>query len=360
MDMLRIPERIALQMRREIAVKYKAGDRLPTVLQLAERFDVSKHSVTCALDILAREGRIEKWQGSGVYVTDLPERRHVAVVLDMDVAQPDGPLFWRQAAQHVRSGLRACGHRTRLYTRHRQPSEEAAHPHADLVEDVLDDRVTGAVVVCGRISAEWGQPLMARERPVVGPRGGESPSVEYHDGDMVREGARRLLAKGCRTVAFLAWGSDDHDAADPHPLLPVLAAELARHGARLDERWVQSAVRPALPGAGGDAFRRIWSAVPGERPDGVLVTDEMLFRGMMAAVTELGISLPDQIKVVTHGTKGGVSRDRFPVDVAEADPAELAREMVRLLEQQRRGEPIEQPHVVLPFDWHEAAAAPQT
>lgn len=52
--------------------RLSAGDQLPTETQLAERFDIGRHSVRRALEALAREGKISIEQGRGTFVADTP------------------------------------------------------------------------------------------------------------------------------------------------------------------------------------------------------------------------------------------------------------------------------------------------
>lgn len=50
--------------------RLSAGDQLPTELQLADRFEIGRHSVRRALEALAREGKISIEQGRGTFVAD--------------------------------------------------------------------------------------------------------------------------------------------------------------------------------------------------------------------------------------------------------------------------------------------------
>lgn len=49
-----------------------AGDQLPTETQLADRFEIGRHSVRRALEALARDGKISIEQGRGTFVADTP------------------------------------------------------------------------------------------------------------------------------------------------------------------------------------------------------------------------------------------------------------------------------------------------
>lgn len=51
----------------------KAGDRLPTVVELCDLYGVSKITVRKAIDILAEQGLVSSRRGSGTYVKTTPE-----------------------------------------------------------------------------------------------------------------------------------------------------------------------------------------------------------------------------------------------------------------------------------------------
>jgi len=52
--------------------RLSTGDQLPTETQLAERFEIGRHSVRRALEALARDGKISIEQGRGTFVADAP------------------------------------------------------------------------------------------------------------------------------------------------------------------------------------------------------------------------------------------------------------------------------------------------
>ncbi|EHE1607473.1 GntR family transcriptional regulator, partial [Salmonella enterica] len=47
---------------------YNVGDLLPTEIQLSQTYNVSRNTLRKALDILEKEGMIERKHGSGTYV----------------------------------------------------------------------------------------------------------------------------------------------------------------------------------------------------------------------------------------------------------------------------------------------------
>ena len=64
--------------------EYSAGDKLPTELELAEKYAVSRQTVRQALELLERNGMINKVQGSGSYISsqaqNLRKTMRIAVI----------------------------------------------------------------------------------------------------------------------------------------------------------------------------------------------------------------------------------------------------------------------------------------
>ncbi|MEC3974867.1 winged helix-turn-helix domain-containing protein [Amycolatopsis sp. H20-H5] len=64
-------EHVASQIRASIvAGEFEAGQRLPTVNELVKQYAAAKNTVVKAISILREEGRVQPFEGSGVYVLD--------------------------------------------------------------------------------------------------------------------------------------------------------------------------------------------------------------------------------------------------------------------------------------------------
>jgi DNA-binding LacI/PurR family transcriptional regulator len=117
--------------------------------------------------------------------------------------------------------------------------------------------------------------------------------------------------------------------------------------------WVRRDLHPMLSGAGWEEFREMWTARR-EKPDGLLVADDMLFSEVQIAVQELGIRVPDQLRIVTHANKGADRRYPFPVTLAQFDPERYAEMLGEMLLKRLRGEAVAPPVVQLPPELVEA------
>jgi DNA-binding LacI/PurR family transcriptional regulator len=106
-------------------------------------------------------------------------------------------------------------------------------------------------------------------------------------------------------------------------------------------------INPAVRGAGMEGFREIWSAP--QKPDGLLILDDMLFADAQLAIMEMGVRVPDELRLVVLTTRNASPTLRLPLTAFETDPAEMAAELVALLRQQLAGELPKPVSRILPF-----------
>jgi DNA-binding LacI/PurR family transcriptional regulator len=110
----------------------------------------------------------------------------------------------------------------------------------------------------------------------------------------------------------------------------------------LRDEWLRCTVPPETPGAGWEQFREMWAARE-EKPDGLLVTDDMLFRDVALAILDLRLSVPQQLQVVAHANKGSGVAYPFPASCLEVDLNEWAAAMMDRLIKLMNGEPVSPP-----------------
>jgi DNA-binding LacI/PurR family transcriptional regulator len=314
---------------------------------------VSVLTVRAAQEKLTREGLLEIRHGSGVYVAGRPvQSRCVGIYTALDILQPRTSSFNTLMPRALRRFLRQNGFEAGIYIGDLQAGEREDSP-SDLrfVADVAAGRLDGVALLNAPNSTGWAEWVARLQIPAVGAHTPYGVEVSYDA--MVREGVKRLHAQGCRRIAMLSW----YWALDGlrQPLRDALASlHLAYH-----PEWVRRDLHPMLSGAGWEEFREMWTARR-EKPDGLLVADDMLFSEVQIAVQELGIRVPDQLRIVTHANKGADRRYSFPVTLAQFDPERYAELLGEMLLKRLRGEAVVRPRVQVPPEFVKAdpGAAP--
>jgi GntR family transcriptional regulator of arabinose operon len=344
----RLHEDIAGVLRQEIA-RSRPGDRLDSEAKLAQRFSVSGVTIREALLALTKEGLIQRRQGSGTYVKDRVDDRHVAVLIELDISDPRISYVYLRVPQQLRRVLERSGYRVKLYVGQVPPTERPSEPtYPDFIEDVLQEKIRGVVAIATQPHPKWVEPLRRQGAPVVGPPPGYSHAVNVDMEKLVRLAVERLIEAGRRKLAWMGWSPSWY----PSTTLPVFKQSLQEHGVPFHEEWISVGLHPSAAGAGWEEFREIWTA-RAEKPDGLIVADDVLFRDASTAILDAGVRVPEQLMVITHANKGSGILCPFPVARMEIDPDEYAEAMGQMLIGLMKGELTGSQEVMVPARWVE-------
>ena len=324
-------QRVAETLRRDLLRGLHPGVKLDSEARLAKRLGVSELTLRQALSVLAFEGLIERRHGSGTFVAEPGRRKAVAVATSTYSGQPPNS-FQLRLVLSLSELFRRQGYRCRLYI----APAGAAGGWDELIEDVEAGRVAGAVFVAMDAGSV---PIPLAENNVPHLQwDGSSGSVGLDYVDLVRRGVTHLLERGCRRIGLMQWTGD---MPYKEATYQAFRCALVEHGLPVHEPWIRRLVPPEVPGAGWEQFRDIWSA-RAEKPDGLLVTDDLLFRDVAMAILDSHIAVPQQLQVVVHANKGSGLTYPFPVSRLEVDLDEWAAAMMRRLVALMSHEPISQ------------------
>jgi DNA-binding LacI/PurR family transcriptional regulator len=324
---------VADALRQDIMTIYQPGQKLEGEVKLAQRLGVSPLTLRQAFAVLVHEGLIERRNGSGTYVADDLERPYVAIFTSTssDLRDTD---FQRRIFQICGSLVRERGYSVHL---HVLPEGFRAEEWSPFSRRISHGRVCGALFIAihpGPLATVLAQ----KDVPYVVTDEGFSHGVLIDSVPAVREGTRYLLERGCRRIALMQWCP----YTTPTPEYEAFQAVLAEHHVPVHEKWIRRNVPLRASGAGWEQFREIWTARD-EKPDGLLVLDDVLFAEVALGILDSHVKVPDQLQVVTHANKGSPITYPFPVTLLEVDPNEFAGAMTDLLIKLINKEPMETP-----------------
>jgi len=340
-----VHEQLADTLREEILAKYKPGGRLPSVNALAERFGVSPLTLRIALVTLSEEGLLDRRPGSGCYVKDRQETKPIGILVGLDVFQQGISPFYLRVTGLLRDLLENKGQRVRVYIGHTPPGEWPQAPQIpDFTEDCKAGRLLGLAALGVGTHQDWLQKLQRMHVPVVGidftafGQRAFDHCVNLDYDQFLPQATRYLVEQGRRRIASLGW-------QQAHGSMKRLFGE---HGVEFRENWICGNVHPGAIGAGWEEFREVWNAYP-EKPDGLIISDDMLFRDVQVGILELGIRVPEDLTIVTHANRGANMLFAFPVARLECDPGAVAEAMGDMLLKLVNKEPVPDAQVTVPF-----------
>ncbi|MCX5413969.1 LacI family DNA-binding transcriptional regulator [Streptomyces sp. NBC_00059] len=239
-----------------------------------------------------------------------------------------------QAAREADLGVMVC-------TGARDPAEEARH-----LSLITSHRVRGAVLASaegvGRTVAAFRRsavPFVVADQPAAEPA---ACSVGIDDAAGGRAAVRHLLERGHRSLAYVAGPGHLRRMRDHRT-----GAREAARAAGLPSAALRELSCTALTvEAGREAGRRVLG-LPG-RPAAVLCADDLLALGVLQALYEAGLRVPDDIAVVGYGDNGLAASAVVPLTSVRRPAVAMGRQAGRLLVEDTAGEGgHEHCHVVL-------------
>jgi DNA-binding LacI/PurR family transcriptional regulator len=334
-------DRVAAVIRKDLK-SLKPGERLDSMRTLAARYQVSLNTIRMALVLLQQEGQIELRHGSGCY-RKMPDGqdRHVAILVELDVFRPGVSHFFGFAIQKLRSFFEAASIPSRLYVGHvadSLPVEDLTC--SDFLQEVQRQSICGVAAIATLPLWGWTDMLRQQDVPIVGMGGPHRWFDAVVNSDLeggIREAVRILAEAGRRRPALLGWGGTD-----------VYQEAVQAHGMTFNPKWVRTTFSPTEPGAGWSEFREIWVA-DNEKPDGILICDDMLFHDAWPAIRDVRARVPEDLMVVVLGNKGAPLPRPFPITRLDCDSEEFARAMGSLLLALMAGEHPTNRNVNVPY-----------
>lgn len=347
-------QQIADILREEIRTSRQAGQRLESSRSLARRFDVSHITVHSALQQLAREGLVESRRGSGTYICDRSDDRHIAVYIEKDISDPRCSYYYRRCVQQLRVFFQQRDVPARLYVGSAPfvpRDQEPAWPTCtEFLDAVKADQIRGVIAIVTQPHPVWIKPLQKRNVPIIG------GVLDYEFGvmpdfqGMISKAVDHLISCERKNIALLCW----NDPADRFQRFPdtsqLFKKEIERRGLWLNSDWICRNLNPLDFNTSHNGLRKIWTA-NGRNPDGLIVTDDFLYLSASQAIYELGINVPEQLSIVTVANKGSAMPLPVPAALLQIDPDQAVERLGNALLKLLEGRPIDISQEKLSFEW---------
>ena len=342
-------EQVADHLRQAVLDALPPGTRMAPVRELAAELGVSVPTIRAAQTLLSREGLLEVRHGSGVFAAARQaQERWVGIYTGLDILAPRTSPFFTFMPRALLKFLRSRGLQAEIYLGEVQPDETEEGPgNLRFRTDVAEGRLQGLAIMTAPATPGWTDWIHALQIPAVGTLTPYEVAPAYDD--MVRRAVRRLHQEGCRRIAMLSWSYKGYNSRE-HSLREALAGL----GLEYHPEWSRNDLHPMHSGAGWEEFREVWTGSR-EKPDGLIVTDDVLFDEALIAIREMRIRVPEQLRVVTYAIKGANKHYPFPVIEALADPVRHAEAMGRMLLQRMRCEPVVPHTELLPVEMAESS-----
>jgi len=195
---------IILERHRELP----AGTAIPTEMELAREFNVSRVTVARALNDLVREGVLDRHQGKGTFIAERAERKKtqcIGVLCSQDANQPLSDPFYGSILTGIQETLIAADYSVTVMGVRNAKLGTLISP-----EEIAARSVDGLIVV-NIMNPEYFVRLLRAGIPIIGVEfhfESEAPTdyVVQQCEQSAFEVTRKLIELGHRRIAFFGHG----------------------------------------------------------------------------------------------------------------------------------------------------------
>ena len=281
--------------------------KLPTVQELCVEFDVSSVTMHRVLTDLEARRIIRRRQGSGIFVAP-----HVGQV---QIALICAPSFFRSAGHSpvwdrllILAEERATARNERLSCHFTTPdSQKTPRLHEGLETEIGNGQVQGVITV--GLRTETTQWIEEQGVPVVATAGYGTFSVNGNEPEFLQRSTQALVERGCQNIAF--WkglmtrryapaAQNQRSRARFEAILrdcqfAVTASSFADRSSELRDGLIEETAQEQ----GYHLAHQILNRP--SRPDGLILSDDMMTSGVLVALEELGLRAGHDLQIATQG-----------------------------------------------------------
>lgn len=342
---------IHLQIERHLQRQILTGalrpaQRLPTTQELAAEWNVSGKTVQLAMQRLNAAGLIERKPMRGTFVRARTEKALIGIIIGADLLHAD-TYFDRALVKAIQTELQQYRWDYRVYDLGGRQDKEKAEICRHLLWDIRNHTFKG--LVCYPSAGRFRDEVFSTDLPKVF-LGAE---VIENKAAFARSAVDELARRGRKRLFYLRTGSLERGHTDD---IDGFWESCAAHGLKASRGSICQA-RPFPEGArygsaewaGYDQMRDLIDAWEkrGSHPDGLIVKDDVMMRGVAVALREQGVRVPEDLEVVCATSEEIHHLYAVPVIRYEYPITEVARQLVSRLWKMIAGETVDpQPAVI--------------
>ncbi len=327
---------------RELALQKGPEFKLPTYRELCDLFGVSQTTLNDALDILELQHVLYRKQGSGIYVSPKIHRKTIGVLLKASLLGGAASPFWGNLWN-----LLAFEAQRRASTRDEYFSFHMIIPRSvdelTLPEEFI--MLSQAQRLHGVISIGVPATLksaLSEDIPWISFAAPGSYGVGQDTHGFIRMGIEHLTRQGCQHIGcwFPYWQADDQLSLTMLDIFTEVVTDLkltfdsslVKSGLEVIKSSTQTNL--SFQEQGYQLVMDVFGQKTTRKPDGLIIADDMLMDGALAAFQTLGIRLNEELKVITHANAGSMLFfDHVPgVNVIEFVPEDIVTALFTLLD----------------------------
>jgi DNA-binding LacI/PurR family transcriptional regulator len=340
------------QRLRTLALEKGPGAQLPTVRVLCESLATTRVTLREALNLLEAEHIIYTKERQGIFVS--PNIYHKSIHIffaSSSFAAPASPFWSMLWVELEQEAQRRATFKDEFCTFHLvKPKDDPDYSIPESIDSMLQtERADGALLV-GFYTR--GKGMLNREGIPGVTFAGEGPWVVRLDGiEFGRMATEVLMRQDCKRMGWWAYNVVTHPLERMEEV-QAFRQTLQEYRKPLYPELIRIPHVPpqtslSLQEQGYLLAREVFEGPVSARPDGLVISNDMMTDGALVAFEDLGIRVGSDIKIVTHANVGSpilFGRTKN-MTVIEYDPALLAQAMFSMLDTLMAGRKPAEPSI---------------
>ncbi len=342
MALMTKPEQVERYVRKQITTgKFSPGDKLLTDREMTNKFGVSLMTIREALIRLAKDGLIERKQGSGTYVADCVKKATIGIVANANHITSSSYYQYESIINESSRRVEAAGLRSTLFIV-RNRTEVPVPSDLHLFDKGVVEQIAGVISLINLTNMEE----RLEEEGLCAVSIGEPYSKYFVVNDfeaMTRQGVQMLHDQGHHEFTIMHFDySQLHYDAEHHSRITRMI-ENTREFAKVN--LVSIPVTASCEHA-YEAFKRLWASP--QRPRAIFFYDDGICDVATRAILELGIKVPEELAILTMHNVGRKFTFPIPLTGIGFDPSQAAGKAWTILSELIDGKEIKQAKVLVP------------
>lgn len=290
--------------------EWAVGERLPTIEDLAQEYPHSRVTLNRALQLLAEQGYLSIGRKRGITVLSQTGTERIGLLVGPSLIEPRQSPFAAVITERLIACLSERGYAWRRYIENNALLREGV-PNRELQEDLAQQRLTGLITLHCNAPKSLGTASIWQRRPLPHVDCGGHHFVAHRVTADAFQRERlvfdHLKGQACRTLAVIGFGGER---------IGDLVERAAQEGIEIRPEWCSMAVEASSVEENGYLqMLGLWQYR--ERPGAVLVTDDVMAKGVAQAILKLGLTVPDDIHLLAC-TNGGANLF-YPLSMVRLD-----------------------------------------
>ena len=311
-----------------ISGRYAPEERLPIRRELHRKFNVSSVTVQRAMDTLTEDGFIRAQGRAGSFISTRPPH---LTRFGLAFLRPNLSRFWAVLRDQASALAPEIGCDFAFYL------DIAGHTDSPdyqrLAYDVQHKRLAG-LFYTHRLQIPLHQTFFSKARiPLVVQNDEQQPdlaecaSLRLDNASWRNQAVTYLKSRGRRRIAVLTIpGVFTERTSLESPLISAIQAA----GLITRPAWVQATEAPFAEWA-SHAVQAMFQLPRGERPDGLIITDDHLVEAGARGLKAMNLRTPEDLDVVAHCNYPALPKVDVPVCWLGFDSRSIILNVIRLL-----------------------------